>query len=246
MKSLSMTSPGKAIRPGPLGRFARAVRSLVDTRYRRAARSLRDLPRMEYRTVIDAGAHHGLFTDALLALHKPSRVVLVEPIPELAEKLRARFANRPGFSVVAAALSDANAEADLNVNQSDASSSLLRIDNRNTEWFGRDLSVARTVRVRTLTLSQLMDEQHLSEIDLLKLDLQGGERSVLIASESVLSRIGVIYTEIFFERLYADAWLFWEMNDFLAARGFKLCGMTNIVHGRDGTLLQANAIFRRI
>lgn len=241
-----MAAGQNPIQLGPFARLGRGIRALVDTRYRRAARSLRDLPRMEYRSVVDAGAHHGLFTDAFLAVHNPSRVVLVEAIPELAEKLRERFENRVGLTVVPAALSDANAEADFNVNQSDASSSLLKIDNRNTEWFGRDLSVARTVRVRTLTLAQLMDEQNLREIDLLKLDLQGGERSVLTASEPLLARIGVIYTEVFFERLYAEAWLFWEMNEFLSAREFKLCGMTNIVHGRDGTLLQANAIYRRI
>ncbi|MEY2541437.1 MAG: hypothetical protein QOI22_1039 [Verrucomicrobiota bacterium] len=244
-KSFGMKSHGNSIQSGPLWRFARGVRSLVDRRYRRAARSLRDLPQIEYRTVIDAGAHGGLFTDALLKLHKPSRVVLVEPIPELAEKLRYRFEGHSEFSVVEAALSDADGEAQFEINRSDASSSLLKIDNRNSEWFGWDLSVARTVTVRTLTLPKVMSEQRLDRIDLLKLDLQGGERSVLTAGESVLDRIRVIYTEAFFEPLYTGAWLFWELNDFLTARGFKLCGISSIVHARDGTLLQANAIFGR-
>lgn len=244
-KSFGMKSHGNSIQSGPFLRLARGVRSLVNQRYRRAARSLRDLPRIEYRTVIDAGAHRGLFTDALLRLHEPSRVVLVEPIPQLAEKLRDRFERHSGFSVVAAALSDANGEAEFEINQSDASSSLLKIDNRNSEWFGSDLGVARTVQVRTLTLPQLMNEQRLAGIDLLKLDLQGGERSVLTAGESVLERVRVIYTEVFFERLYANAWLFWELNEFLTGRGFKLCGISGIVHARDGTLLQANAIFGR-
>jgi len=232
--------------PGQLARIARGVRSLVDKDYRRAARSLRDLPRIEYRTVIDAGAHQGTFTDAFLQLHQPARIVLIEPLADLAEKLKARFEGRPGFSVMAAALSDTNGEAQFQINQSDASSSLYKIDNRNSEWFGRDLKVARTATVRTLTLPQLVSEQNLSVIDLLKLDLQGGERAVLSSAEMVLDRVRVLYTEVFFERLYADAWLFWETNDFLAARGFKLCGISNIVHAPDGTLLQANAIFGRL
>jgi FkbM family methyltransferase len=241
-----MTSRPETIGPSPLSRLARGIRSLVDQRYRRATRSLRDLPRIEYRTVIDAGAHQGLFTDAFLALHIPSRIVLLEANPELALKLREKFAARLGCSVVAAALSDTTGEAEFEINRSDASSSLLKIDPRNTEWFGRNLSVERTVRVPTVTLPQLMKEQQLEQIDLLKLDLQGGERSVLTADESVLDRVRVIYSEVFFERLYAGAWLFWEMNDFLAARGFKLCGLHGITHGRDGTLLQANAIYRRV
>lgn len=196
--------------------------------------------------MIDGGANRGSFTDAFLQLHRPGRVVLVEAIPNLAERLRARYVCEPGISIVAAALSDKNGEAQFEINRSDASSSLLPIDPRNTEWFGRDLRIAQTVRVPTKTLPALMEEQGLQTVDLLKLDLQGAERLVLTAGEGVLNRVRVIYTETFFEQLYTGAWLFWEMNEFLAHRGFKLCGLSNIVHARDGDLVQANATFRRV
>jgi len=228
-----------------MSRFRQNLRSLIDKSSRRAHRSLRNLPRIEYRTVIDAGANRASFTDAFLKVHRPSRVVLVEAIPELAEALRIRFAGHRGFSVVAAALSDTNGEAEFQINESQASSSLLEIDPRNDSWFGRDLKVANKVRVETLTLGELFRQERLENVDLLKLDLQGAERLVLCASEEELMRIRVIYTEVFFERLYAGAWLFWETNEFLSARGFKLCGISNVTHARNGDLLQANAIFRQ-
>jgi FkbM family methyltransferase len=230
---------------GRLAHLGRQVRSLFDKQYRRAYRNLRHLPRLEYRSVIDGGANRGSFTDAFLQLHRPERLVLIEAIPELAEKLRARYAGKPGISIVSAALSDRNGEAQFEINRSEASSSLLPIDPRNSAWFSRDLRVARTVQVPTLTLPALMEEQGLQTVDLLKLDLQGAERFVLTGGEAVLERVRVIYTEIFFEQLYAGAWLFWEMNEFLASRGFKLCGLSNIVHAPDGDLVQANATFRR-
>jgi FkbM family methyltransferase len=226
-------------------RLGQQVRSLFDKEYRRAFRNLRHLPRLEYRSVIDGGANRGSFTDAFLQLHQPARLVLVEAIPDLAERLRARYAAKPGISIVSAALSDKNGEAQFEINRSDASSSLLPIDPRNSAWFSRDLAVARTIQVSTMTLPALMDEQGLETVDLLKLDLQGAERFVLTGGEGVLGRVRVIYTEIFFERLYEGAWLFPEMNEFLAGRGFKLCGLSNIVHATDGDLLQANATFRR-
>jgi FkbM family methyltransferase len=227
-------------------RLGQQIRSLFDRQYRRAFRNLRHLPRLEYRSVIDGGANRGSFTDAFLQLHRPEKLVLVEAIPDLAEKLRARYARKPGIAVVSAALSDRNGEAQFEINRFDASSSLLPIDPRNTAWFGRDLSIARTVRVPTMTLRTLMEEQRLQTVDLLKLDLQGAERFVLTGGETVLDRVQVIYTEIFFEQLYAGAWLFSEMNEFLGGRGFKLCGLSNIVHARDGDLVQANATFRRV
>jgi FkbM family methyltransferase len=229
-----------------MARLGQEVRSLFDKQYRRAFRNLRHLPRLAYRHVIDAGANRGSFTDAFLLLHQPRRLVLVEAIPELAESLRKRYAADSRISVVATALSDRNGEAEFEINRSEASSSLLPIDPRNSEWFARDMSVARTVQVPTMTLPELMRRAELPAVDLLKLDLQGAERLVLMGSEEVLDRVEVIYTEIFFEQLYAGAWLFWDLNEFLSHRGFKLCGLSNIVHAPDGDLVQANATFRKL
>jgi FkbM family methyltransferase len=201
---------------------------------------------LEYRFVIDGGANRGSFTDAFLELHRPERLVLVEAIPDLVERLRAKYAGKPGVSVVSAALSDKNGEASFEINRSEASSSLLPIDPRNTAWFNRDLAVAGTIQVPTITLPALMEGQGIQTIDLLKLDVQGAERFVLTGAITVLDRVRVIYIEVFFERLYTDAWLFWEMSEYLSRRGFKLCGLSNIVHASDGDLLQANATFRRV
>jgi FkbM family methyltransferase len=227
-------------------RLGQELRSLIDKQYRRAYRNLRHLPRFTYRSVIDGGANRGAFTDAFMQLHQPERLVLVEAIPELAQKLRAKFANDPRVSVVSAALSDTNGDAQFEINRWEASSSLLAIDSRNSKWFSRDLEVDRTIRVPTMTLPALMEGQGLQTVDLLKLDLQGAERLVLTGGEEMLDRVRVIYTEVFFEQLYAGAWLFWDTNEFLVGRGFKLCGLSNIVHAPDGDLVQVNATFRRV
>ena len=229
-----------------MARLAQQVRSLFDKQYRRAFRNFRHLPRLNYRYVIDAGASRGSFTDAFLLLQRPQRVVMVEAIPELAESLRAKYAGDPRISIVAAALSDRTGEAAFEINRLEDSSSLLPIDPRNSEWFARDLSVVRSIRVPTLTLAELMKREGLQTVDLLKLDLQGAERLVLTASDEILERVQVIYTEIFFEELHIGAWLFWDINEFLSHRGFKLCGLSNVVHASDGDLIQANATFRKL
>src|SRR5215831_11441376 len=118
-----------------------SVRSLFDTNYRRAFRNLRHLPRMKYRFVIDGGANRGAFTDAFLQLHQPERLILVEAIPQLADRLRVRYEGKAGISVVSAALSNTTGHAHFEVNRSEASSSLLPIDPRNSSWFSRDLTV---------------------------------------------------------------------------------------------------------
>jgi FkbM family methyltransferase len=229
-----------------MGRFAQQIRSLFDKEYRRAFRNLRHLPRLPYRWVVDAGANRGGFTDAFLRLHKPERVVLVEANPEFAVKLRDKYSADPRLSVIAAALSDRTGQASFEINSYPDASSLLPIDPRNSEWWSRDLSVARSIVVPTLSLAELIARENLATIDLLKLDVQGAERLVLSGASEILDRVRVIYSEVFFEPLYRDAWLFRETNEFLTGHGFKLCGLSNIVHAADGDLLQANATFRKI
>src|SRR6476646_9395262 len=172
-----------------MGRVAQEIRSLFDKQYRRAFRNLRHLPRVNYRFVVDAGANCGAFTDAFLRLHRPERIILVEAIPELALKLGEKYSADSRIGVVAAALSDRNGEARFEINRSEASSSLLPIDPRNSEWFGRDLSVANSIVVPTLTLPELMAREKLDRIDLLKLDLQGAERLVLSGGATALDRV---------------------------------------------------------
>lgn len=221
------------------------LRSLWSSEYRRSFRSFRNLPAIDYRTVVDGGANKGNFTAAFLELHQPDRLVLVEALPGFVRELRNRFARHSAVSIADAALSDSSGECEFHVNTTRAASSLLNIDRRNSEWFGRKLQVANTIRVPMLSLPDLMQRYGLDTIDLLKLDLQGAERLVLTGAEPVLERVRVIYTEVFFEPLYAGSWLFFDLCSYLDARGFKLCGLSNMVHARGGDLLQANALFRQ-
>src|SRR2546423_13940790 len=154
-----------------MGRFAQEFRSLFDKQYRRAFRNLRHLPRVDYRFVVDAGANRGAFTDAFLRLHDPERMVLVEAIPELALKLQEKYSGDPRISVVGAALSDRNGEAQFEVNRSEASSSLLPIDPRNSKWFERDLSVADSIVVPTRTLVPLIHRESIDRMYSLYMDL---------------------------------------------------------------------------
>jgi len=53
----------------------------------------------------------------------------------------------------------------------------------------------------------------------------------------------VIYTEIFFERLYENAWIFRELEDFPDDSRFQACGYRTLFMRATGSLVQANATF---
>jgi FkbM family methyltransferase len=75
------------------------------------------------------------------------------------------------------------------------------------------------VPLTTVTLDTLAE---LPGIDVLKMDLQGGELEVLRGGLAKLSRAVAVVTEVRFHRVYAGEPLFGDLDAELRAQGFKL------------------------
>ncbi|HEY2548197.1 MAG TPA: FkbM family methyltransferase [Candidatus Acidoferrum sp.] len=133
-------------------------------------------------TVLDIGAHHGLYT--LLAsrrVGRRGRVIAFEPSPRecrrLAKHLRVnRCAN---VEVEACAVGDASGEADL-----------FQVDGFR-DW-GNSLrppavpEPTLTVRVAVRRLDDVLEERGIARVDFIKLDAEGGELAVLEGGRRLL------------------------------------------------------------
>lgn len=134
-------------------------------------------------TVVDAGAHHGLYS--LLSARlvgRAGRVVAIEPSPRERRRLRRHLRlNRLGnVSLAACALSEDESDADLFVVQGkdDWCNSLMPPDvDEPTE----------RVRVILRRMDDLLEEMGVQRVDLLKLDVEGAELSVLRGAEKLLT-----------------------------------------------------------
>jgi FkbM family methyltransferase len=103
---------------------------------------------------------------------------------------------------------------------SDGSSSLLEptghiVDHPDTYF--RD-----TISVKTTTIDAWADSRHIASIDMLWLDLQGCELSVLKSSPNVLKTIKIIHTEVSVRQQYEGAPLYGEIREWLQAKGFSV------------------------
>ncbi|MCB2209733.1 FkbM family methyltransferase [bacterium] len=91
-----------------------------------------------------------------------------------------------------------------------------------------------TVEVEALTLGDLLEEQDLARIDLLKLDCEGAEYPILMSSpRDVLARVDRIvmeYHDLDEERNH------FRLTAFLEAAGFRVNWRKNIVHDDIGYL----------
>ncbi len=135
-------------------------------------------------TVVDAGAHHGLYT--LLASKRvgwDGRVIAIEPSPRECERLEKhlRLNRCSNTEVVPCALGEDPGEADLYL-----------VDGFQ-DWCNSLRPPAidepvRTVRVSVRRLDDVLAELEVKKVDFIKLDVEGAELSVLYGAMKLLHR----------------------------------------------------------
>ena len=192
--------------------------------------------------VVDVGAHDGDITFGLACYCGLEAAVLVEPLPHKAAKLREKF-RPPHYHVFECALAAAPGEAELRVNEMEATSSLFSIRRDMPELNALPLGQERVVRVAQRTLDSVIAEANLPRIDVLKIDVQGAEHLVLSGAAETLRRTRIIWTECSFKPLYEGSSTFTDIYTTLDAAGFRLLEMSPAFRSPSGELLQSDLLF---
>jgi FkbM family methyltransferase len=138
----------------------------------------------EADVVVDIGAHIGTFAILAAAQATQGKVYAVEPVPGNFEVLceNVRFNQAANVVTICAAIGPCSGTG------------RIYGDGAAANLFGKRGGPGREVRL--ITLSQLMEEQHLDRIDLLKMDCEGAEHETLAkATPPVLRRIRRIVLE---------------------------------------------------
>ena len=208
-------------------------------------------PRLDVRVIFDVGSCEG--EDAIrYSLLFPSAVVFaVEPLPSNVRLIEGNLARYPHVSVrvLPFALSNSAGSATLFVSSGqpegatsedwdygNKSSSLLRperhLDVHPWVHFNDQIEVA------TDTLESVCSREGITDIDLVHLDVQGAELTVLEGAGSLLERIGAIWMEVEAISLYEGQPLKPEVEHFMAARGFRR--MVDTVDSVSGDQLYFN------
>lgn len=129
-------------------------------------------------------------------------------------------------------LSSALGEAELHVTRAAHSSSLYPpakavarwksgLDERNTFRTADYFEVVEVRRVRTTTLAAWADDHGVSDIDFIKLDVQGAELDVLRGAGELLRQAVGMEVEVEFVPLYEGQPLFADIDGFARKQGFE-------------------------
>jgi len=176
-------------------------------------------------TVVDIGANEGLYSLYASTIVGPAgRVVAVEPSPREVDRLRrnislSRFGN---INVHELAITDVEGAAELHLTDP-------RHAGQNTlgEPVYEETRVVQTVEVRTRTLDSFVESEALDRLDLLKIDVEGAEMSVLRGGESTLNRLRpVVLLELQDSTLRRQGSSASELTAHLGERDYELCAFS--------------------
>lgn len=207
---------------------------------------LRYVPRRLLRSprcVVDVGAHVGMWSDAVISLINPVRVVAIEPTPSSFAALQTRIGHHPGVSLVPCAVGASKGRAILQTSNASDFNSLLAIREGTREKYGH-INGSGTVEVDVRPLDELLED--VEEISLLKIDVQGSESAVLDGAFRTLERTDAVLLEANFVSHYYGDTLFSELHRRMTDQhGFSLYSLVPSFYDPEGRLVWADVVYTR-
>jgi FkbM family methyltransferase len=192
--------------------------------------------------IFDVGASDGRVTKRYRNLFEGARVICFEPDDARARSIEEL--NLRDVHVMKKALTDFEGTAQFFVNADPDTSSLLP-SLPTGSYVDQFTAPSGTISVAATTLDAYCAQHELEHIDILKMDIQGGELAALRGASGLLAArsIRLIYLEVEFMALYRDQPLYHHIAAFLETWGYELHGFFNPWSIEGGRLAWADAIF---
>lgn len=198
------------------------------------------------KMIFDVGANEGGTATKYHALFPDAQIYGFEPSDDAFAVFSDRFSQTPNIKCIQAAVSSRAGREKFFLNKYNQTNSLLPVSQESDKYVDAGLTnQVGVTEVETLTLDEFCRERNIQKIDLLKMDIQGGELLALQGAEALLTNhaISIIYTEVLFAKLYDKQANFHDLAEFLTRRGYVLYGLYNLNYGKNGVLGWGDAIF---
>ena len=204
------------------------------------------LAELGIKTILDIGANEGQFAEKISAILPEASLICFEPLPEPFEKLKNKFAGKPGFSCLEIALGEREGRQKIFRNEYSPSSSILTMKSTHKEAFEfarKEFSEEISIRRLDSVAKQIKIEAPY----LVKIDVQGYERQVIDGGIDIIRSASIIIIETSFVELYEKSPLFGNIYDKMTSLGFRYTGsFEQLPRPSDGKILQQDAIFQKL
>ncbi|MEZ5595571.1 MAG: FkbM family methyltransferase [Pseudomonadales bacterium] len=196
--------------------------------------------------IIDVGASHGRVARRLLRRFPQATAYLFEPNPDYRHRLEDAAAGDPRLVPVFQAVGEEDGAATLHVTASAGTTSLLKPARLLSARYASEARIVREEQVVVTTLDSWSRSRPHAAIQLMKLDIQGGELAALRGAGDLLGgTVKLIYTEVLFNPLYDGGGQFAQIDILLRTYGFALHDLFKPRYDNHGMLLWGNALYLR-
>lgn len=185
------------------------------------------------KNVVDVGANKGQWSTMLLDCITPDKLVVIEPEPAAFAILQRDLGAVPGIELHNVAIGDRGGIARLKITRDTTGASLLTPRAEMRELIGSNWTVVSETEVPMTTLDRLLAD--LSEISLLKIDVQGYEKAVLVGAQESLTKTMFLLIELNYMPQYEGGSWFGEIHEILTRNhGFFLANASKalVLNGR--------------
>ncbi|HZV33101.1 MAG TPA: FkbM family methyltransferase [Verrucomicrobiae bacterium] len=207
-------------------------------------RLLGHLDRTDF-SILDVGGNKGQTTKKYRSLFPRAEIYCFEAFPDCIDELQKQFHEDPKIHVVPKAVAASNGVATFHVNEFDATNSLLPRTVSGRRYYSKTAGPKGTIEVEMTALDEFLRSNNVQNVQLLKLDIQGGELNALRGAESLLraGNVSLIFTEIWFVPHYEGAPLFHEIWSFLSKFDYSLFDVYDLHRATNGQLRYGDALF---
>ena len=197
----------------------------------------------EVSVIIDGGASIGDTSQSFQFIPNAT-IFAFEPYPPFWDELKKKKEVNPRIKDIPLALDNKPGVRTLNVNKSEGTNSFYDASENSKKIYQNHFEKKKELQVNTTSLDIWCKEQSITHIDILKLDLQGGEKAALEGAVNKLKNkeIHYILSEISFISQYKGQPIASDIINLLDSLGYDLLNLYQ-VHYYEGCMIQADAIF---
>ncbi len=200
----------------------------------------------EVRVILDLGANVGQTAQQYRAAFPKAMIYSFEPFESTFRILSQNCRGDGRVEPHRLAVADVSGARPFYFNADSVTGSLLPSSATATRVLPDSLiKPVGSVDVPTTTLDDFCSGHAIDRIDVLKMDIQGGELMALQGASRMLESkaIDLIYTEVVFVELYEGQADFHDLCRFLSDYDYTLFGLYNLNSGRDSILAWGDSIF---
>lgn len=191
--------------------------------------------------ILDIGASRGQYVDSIRRMGYDRKFICFEPTKSAHTELEQKFKHDSMVKTYNVAIGNKDKDISINISKCDLCSSILNVSNTAIQIEPGTAHIMKE-KCKMRKLDSFYNEFNKNII--LKIDVQGFEKEVLMGATQTLKDASAVFIEISLVELYKGEASFSEIVNILEKKGFELFAITPaFMDNSNGRMLQVDGLF---